>query len=581
MELNLNDDILLVGEANFSFTISLADYCKDRSLITTTCYESLDDLKRIFGETQIVTNFSFLNSLNVNKIFFNIDATRLHEYEDELLSKRKKYSKIIFMFPHACCKKTNLKLNRKLLEEFLLSSKLLLKSDGCVYVTLARGQGGTKFDINLNPTSEKANDNWQLVQIANKCGFLLTECYTFDSNRFQYYKSTGYKIQNKSFNTEMSLVHKLELSLAFDEMSFCLSSELVALKYSLSKRFNYHHEYESNEGTISSSSRHIKQYLKSSLFLFEDKLASNPLIVLRNSIIKHVENEFDVNLFENYFDLHFSSQVKTDYCVDHMQRFNVEHDGMNYIRNRLNSEDLIRKLEKNKLNICSALLLNDEISDSNELNNYKYELLFYFNCNDHQRSHDHFQSVLCDVILNKILNEIEPQVETIDNILIYSVNGTNLFKITKSLNEFICELDMGYLCQLVNQVEDKRLIFSNDKRNFQQNLYQFQPNLKQTARYTHDLCFWYNKNEFNEKRFLSVVRDLSYDQIRYVILIDKNFKKVNLKYKNDFDDDENIYSAFYRFIYESYDKALDFDTARYIQDRIRDEIKLKLNLVPR
>ena len=58
MEIDNNKNILLVGEANFSFTISLADHFKNRNLITTTCYENLNDLKRIFGETQIENNLA-------------------------------------------------------------------------------------------------------------------------------------------------------------------------------------------------------------------------------------------------------------------------------------------------------------------------------------------------------------------------------------------------------------------------------------------------------------------------------------------------------------------------------------------
>jgi hypothetical protein len=557
MELNLNEDILLVGEANFSFTISLADYCKNRSLITTTCYESLDDLKRIFGETQIETNFSLLNSLDVNKIFFNIDATSIHENCE--LSKIK-YSKIIFMFPHACCKKTNLKLNRKLLEGFLLSSKFLLKTNGCVYVTLARGQGGTKFDVNLNPTSEMKNDNWQLVQIANSCGYLLTECYKFDSNKFQYYQSTGYKIQNKSFNTEMSLVHKLELSLSFDEINFCLSSELVSLKYLLYEKFNLHNQIEQS---ISSKSCFINEFLKTSLVFFEDKLVeNNPLIKLKNTILSFIRNELSVHLFQNYYDLHFSSKAQTNYCV-----------GDYFIRDHLNSQDLVCKLAENQLNICSALLLDDNEIDQ-ELNNYKYEILFHYKSISDNQMFDKIQNFITNVLINKILKGNSCVQE--DN-YIYSINQKTLFKFNKPSNDFICELDAGYLCQLVNKIEDKRLLFSNDRRTFS-NEHSF---LIQTVRYTHDLCFWYNRNDFDEKKFLNLIRDLSYNQIRYAILIDRNFKKVNLKYKNDFDDDENIYSAFYRFIYESYDKTLDFDSARYIQDTIREQIKLKLNLVPR
>ena len=39
MEKNINDDILLVGEANFSFTLSLLKYCHPK-FVTTSCYEN-------------------------------------------------------------------------------------------------------------------------------------------------------------------------------------------------------------------------------------------------------------------------------------------------------------------------------------------------------------------------------------------------------------------------------------------------------------------------------------------------------------------------------------------------------------
>jgi hypothetical protein len=559
MEIDNNENILLVGEANFSFTISLADYFKNRNLITTTCYENLNDLKRIFGETQIENNLALLTNLNVNKVFFNIDACKLHEYED-LMSK--KYSKIIFMFPHACCKKTNLKLNRKLLENFLISSKLLLKFNGCVYITLARGQGGTKFDINLNPTSIKANDNWQLVQIANKCGYLFTQCYKFDANLFLYYKSTGYKIQNKSFHIEKSLVHKLELALPINNGIFCLNVELIVLRELINKNFDWN---------LPTSSTFIDQFLKTSVFLHENQ-SGHVLKLLKTKLIGFLKNDYDdlsVNLYENYFDTHFTI-VETDYkIVDSKFDTKLAY----FIRNKLKSDDLLSKFDRNQLNIFSGLVLEDE---NVELNNYKYEILLYSESN----FNDKLKNVFIDIIKNKLSNNLKFVIEETELSLVYLVNKKILFKISNlKPTEFICELDASYLCLLINEIDDRRLLYSSDKRNF--NADKIQPYLIQTVQYTHDLCFWYNKNEFNEKKFLNLIRDLSCNQIKFVILIDMNLKKVNSKYKNDFDDDENISSAFYRLVYESYDRALDFDTARFIQDSIRDQIRIKLNLVPR
>ena len=82
------------------------------------------------------------------------------------------------MFPHEC-KKSNLKLNRKLLASFLISSHSVLKPDGAIYLTLAKGQGGTKFEQTNRPIS---NDNWQLLRIANETGYLLTGVQPFNAD---------------------------------------------------------------------------------------------------------------------------------------------------------------------------------------------------------------------------------------------------------------------------------------------------------------------------------------------------------------------------------------------------------------
>lgn len=205
--------VLLVGEANFSFCISLCKYISPRR-ITATSYETREELERIHGRDLIESNLAQLARLNVESTRFGVDATRLAD-----VFPTGRFARIYFMFPHVSGR-SNLRKNRQLMSEFFASCRQVIDEyDGAVFVALAAGQGGTSFEC--DPSRRGNKDSWQINQLAQQHRLILTSCDLFEADKFEYYKSTGFRSQSKSFRVERGLLHKFELSLSPVEANSC------------------------------------------------------------------------------------------------------------------------------------------------------------------------------------------------------------------------------------------------------------------------------------------------------------------------------------------------------------------------
>lgn len=209
-DLENDGEILLVGEANFSFSLSLCKFISPNRL-TTTCYETRQRLDSIHGSDLIESNVNQLERLSVKSIRFGVDATRLFDQ-----FPCQKFQRIYFMFPHVSGR-SNLRKNRQLMLDFFHSSRQVLSETGSVMIGLAAGQGGTSFECDLAKRLNK--DSWTISQLGQQNGFILTSCDIFQADLFDCYKSTGFRSQSKSFSVQHALVHTFHLSLPVEDYS--------------------------------------------------------------------------------------------------------------------------------------------------------------------------------------------------------------------------------------------------------------------------------------------------------------------------------------------------------------------------
>ena len=174
-EFTAQEKILLLGEADFSFTVCLVEYLTDGSLITAT---SFDDAA--IGQVKypsLKENLEILQDYEVN-LQFKIDATNLSR-------KLKGFDKIIFNFPHIGSgikdQDRNILVHQEMLIKFLARAGSALSSVGRIYITL---KGGMPYDL------------WNLKGLAKKCGYATLKSFKFEPKDYPGYahrRTIGYK----------------------------------------------------------------------------------------------------------------------------------------------------------------------------------------------------------------------------------------------------------------------------------------------------------------------------------------------------------------------------------------------------
>ena len=88
------DEILLVGEGNFSFAASLAEELKSAEKIISTCFDSEQTLHEKYHDAK-----EFVQSLVEldGNVVYEVDCCQLSKTK---LLKKMKFDKIVFNFPH-------------------------------------------------------------------------------------------------------------------------------------------------------------------------------------------------------------------------------------------------------------------------------------------------------------------------------------------------------------------------------------------------------------------------------------------------------------------------------------------------
>ncbi|KAJ0062064.1 hypothetical protein NL108_015255 [Boleophthalmus pectinirostris] len=196
--------VLLVGEGNFSFSASLCQSLRGSdTIVIATCLQQEDEALRHEGSA---TNIQIIREAG-GTVLFDIDCTKLGEC---MSLKGHLFDLVIFNFPH-CGRKSGVKKNRELLKNFFHSCVRVLSEDGEIHVSLCNGQGGTPAD---QPKREWHN-SWQVAAMAAEAQLILSDIRPFESEKYQSYKCTGYRSQDKGFHVEKALVHVFTHSLPY------------------------------------------------------------------------------------------------------------------------------------------------------------------------------------------------------------------------------------------------------------------------------------------------------------------------------------------------------------------------------
>ncbi|XP_019941721.2 ferredoxin-fold anticodon-binding domain-containing protein 1 [Paralichthys olivaceus] len=196
--------MLLVGEGNFSFSASMSQTHADTDTsITATCLQRQDEALRHEGAA---ANVQIIEDSG-GTVLFGVDCTKLGECAS---LQGRVFDRVLFNFPHRG-RKSGVKKNRELLRNFFLSCVQVLAEDGEVHVSLCNGQGGTPAD---QPRREWHN-SWQVAAMAAEAHLILSDIRPFESGKYQSYKCTGYRSQDKGFHVEKALLHVFTHSLPY------------------------------------------------------------------------------------------------------------------------------------------------------------------------------------------------------------------------------------------------------------------------------------------------------------------------------------------------------------------------------
>ncbi|XP_062088028.1 heavy metal-associated isoprenylated plant protein 41 [Humulus lupulus] len=166
--------ILLVGEGDFSFSLSLArSFGSARNMVAT----SLDPLEKI--EKYYSNGIRNIMELEERGclVLHGVDGKHM---SDHFFLKTQRFNRIIYNFPHvgfhypedSCCQ---IQMNKTLVKEFMKNAKALLrKEDGEIHISHKEGD---------------PYDKWNLVEKAQKIGLHLHDTVPFCKNDYPGYQN--------------------------------------------------------------------------------------------------------------------------------------------------------------------------------------------------------------------------------------------------------------------------------------------------------------------------------------------------------------------------------------------------------
>ncbi|XP_012848376.1 PREDICTED: uncharacterized protein At4g26485-like [Erythranthe guttata] len=159
-----NHQILLVGEGNFSFAVSLATAFGNASNMVATSLDSREMLE-IKYPTTAADNVALLRD-NGCTVLHDVDATTMSRHPSLM---HRKFDRIVFNFPHAGFimrehDSYQISLHKEVVRGFMRNGREMLTSRGEIHVT--------------HKTSHPFSQ-WGIVELGREVGLVLTEEVNF------------------------------------------------------------------------------------------------------------------------------------------------------------------------------------------------------------------------------------------------------------------------------------------------------------------------------------------------------------------------------------------------------------------
>ncbi|XP_057512587.1 uncharacterized protein At4g26485-like isoform X1 [Actinidia eriantha] len=164
--------ILLVGEGDFSFSLSLAKaFASAHNMVAT----SLDTHQNIVNKySNGIENVRELEEMGC-LVLYGVDATKMSKH---FFLRTQRFDRIVYNFPHVGfifpeANGCQIKLNKQLVKGYLMNGKvLLMKEEGEIHVT---NKDGYPYD------------KWDLVKKAKKIGLALHVSIPFCKDKYPGY----------------------------------------------------------------------------------------------------------------------------------------------------------------------------------------------------------------------------------------------------------------------------------------------------------------------------------------------------------------------------------------------------------
>ncbi|KAE9591546.1 hypothetical protein Lalb_Chr20g0119631 [Lupinus albus] len=193
-----NHKILLVGEGDFSFSLSLATAFGTAHNLVATSLDSHENIGKKYSNG--ISNVRELEEMGC-LVLYGVDAK---EMSNHFFLKTQRFDRIVYNFPHVGFlypenSHCQIQLNKRLVKGFLSNAKVLLRKEG--------------GEIHITHKEGDPYNKWDMVKMAEKRGLVLMQVVPFFKDDYPGYdnKRAHGKLSNQTFTIGESSTYKFNL----------------------------------------------------------------------------------------------------------------------------------------------------------------------------------------------------------------------------------------------------------------------------------------------------------------------------------------------------------------------------------